>query len=149
MPLKELNQQLSLISRIVIHPKYRSIGLGEKLIKDSLPLAGTPNVEMIAVMPKYNPFAEHAGLRKITLKEPPQAATKIAAELEKLDFDLPFLASQHYVTCKLEGLTASQLTELKGLFKHNGHPMFKEIFGAVRHKDRNINDYKAELEKQA
>ena len=30
MALKELNQKLCLISRIVIHPKYRSIGLGEK-----------------------------------------------------------------------------------------------------------------------
>jgi hypothetical protein len=64
-----------------------------------------------------------------------------------LDKDLNhFLNSQHYVTGKLEGLTASQLAELKPLFRCNVHPMFKEVFGAVRHHDRTIRDYGAELE---
>src|SRR3990170_934900 len=56
--MKELNLELSTISRIVIHPKYRSIGLGAKLIRETLPRVGTPCIEMIAVMAKYNPFAE-------------------------------------------------------------------------------------------
>jgi hypothetical protein len=51
--MKELNQQLSIINRVVIHPKYRTIGLGEKLIRDTLPQVGTPYVEMVAVMAKY------------------------------------------------------------------------------------------------
>lgn len=88
-----------------MHPKYRSIGLGEKLIRDSLPLVGTPYVEMVAVMPKYNPFAEKTGMRKILIKNPPKAATKVTAELEKLGFDLQFLSSQHYIKGKLENLS--------------------------------------------
>jgi hypothetical protein len=35
------------------------------------PLAGTPYVEMPAVMAKYNPFAEKAGMKKIA-EQPPQ-----------------------------------------------------------------------------
>ena len=65
MPLGELNRQLSIISRVVVHPKYRTIGLGARLIRETLPSAGTPYVEMIAVMPKYSPFAEKAGMQKI------------------------------------------------------------------------------------
>ncbi len=36
MGMKELNQKLSNISRVVVHPKYRTIGLGSKLIRDTL-----------------------------------------------------------------------------------------------------------------
>ncbi|MCW4024950.1 MAG: ABC transporter ATP-binding protein [Candidatus Bathyarchaeota archaeon] len=148
MDLKELNQKLSIISRIVVHPKYRTIGLGEKLIRDSLPLAGTPHVEMIAVMPKYNPFAEHAGMKKILVKEPPKAATNVTAELEKLGLDLRFLGSQRYVIGKLQSLSTSQLTELRAVFVHNGHPMFREALGAIRHKKGEpTNNYPEELEK--
>ncbi|MEM2169318.1 MAG: hypothetical protein QXS10_04795 [Candidatus Bathyarchaeia archaeon] len=46
---------------MVIHPKYRSIGLGQKLVKETLPLAGTPYVEMISVMAKYNLLQRRLG----------------------------------------------------------------------------------------
>jgi ABC-type lipoprotein export system ATPase subunit len=148
MDVKELNQKLSIISRIVVHPKYRTIGLGEKLIRDSLPLIGTPYVEMIAVMPKYNPFAERAGMRKVLVKEPPQNALKVASELSGLGFDLHFLGSQRYVKSKLEGLSPGQLAGLKAVFLRNGHPMFREILGAIRHKKGEAaKDYGKELAK--
>jgi hypothetical protein len=148
MELKEINQKLALLSRIVIHPKYRSIGLGEKLIKDSLPQVGTPYVEMIAVMPKYNPFAERAGMKKIQIKGPHKAAINVTAELEKLGLDLRFLGSQRYVKDKLESLNTDQLSELKATFAHNGHPMYREALGAVRHATNETpKNYREEIEK--
>ena len=65
MSMQEINQQLSTINRIVIHPKYRTVGLGAKLIRESLPLVGTDFVELIAVMAKYSPFAEKAGMKRM------------------------------------------------------------------------------------
>jgi hypothetical protein len=47
----------------------------------ALPLAGTPYVEMPAVMAKYNPFAEKAGMQKIAEQKPPKEAVKIAETL--------------------------------------------------------------------
>ena len=41
MTIQEINSKLSIINRVVIHPKYRTIGLGAKLIRETLPLAGT------------------------------------------------------------------------------------------------------------
>jgi ABC-type lipoprotein export system ATPase subunit/GNAT superfamily N-acetyltransferase len=133
MSLKELNQNLSVISRIVVHPKYRSIGLGERLIRDSLPMVNAPYVEMVAVMPKYNPFAERAGMRKIAVKEPPKQAVSISASLEGLGFDLRLLGSQRYVQKKLEGLSAGQVADLKSVFAANVHPRFREPLGADRY----------------
>ncbi|MEM4704877.1 MAG: GNAT family N-acetyltransferase, partial [Candidatus Bathyarchaeia archaeon] len=87
MPLDELNKKLSTVSRVVVHPKYRSIGLGSLLLKKSLPLAGTPFVEMVAVMAKYNPFAEKAGMKKIAESKPSKHTLQALEQLKKLGFD--------------------------------------------------------------
>jgi hypothetical protein len=41
-----------------VHLKYRTIGLGFEPLIETLPLAGKPYIEMVAVMARYNPFAE-------------------------------------------------------------------------------------------
>jgi ABC-type ATPase with predicted acetyltransferase domain len=84
--MKALNSELSTISRVVIHPKYRSIDLGEELIGKTLPRVGTPCVEMIAVMAKYNPFDEKAGMQKIMEQKPPEEAKRIADVLSGFRF---------------------------------------------------------------
>ena len=70
LTIKEINETLATISRIVLHPKYRSLGLGEKLVKETLPLDNRPYVETMAVIAKYNPFFEKAGMKYLlnTLK---------------------------------------------------------------------------------
>jgi len=83
MNIKELNERLSTISRVIIHPKYRSIRLGQKIVRETLPLVGTPYVEMVAVMAKYNPFAEKAGMIKVTERKPPKEATRIIEKLRR------------------------------------------------------------------
>jgi predicted GNAT family N-acyltransferase len=88
MTMREVNKQLSIINRVVIHPKYRTIGLGTKIIRDTLSLAGTPHVEMVAVMAKYNPFAEKAGLQKVTEQKPVNSILAIASFLSELGFNL-------------------------------------------------------------
>ncbi len=90
--IKELQKEVSVISRIVIHPKYRSIGLGEKLVHDTLLFAGTPCVEAVAVMAKYNPFFEKAGIQKITQSKPSKHVTNALEQLAALGFDISLLA---------------------------------------------------------
>ena len=104
MTIQEMNKQLSIINRVVIYPKYRTVGLGAKLIRESLPLVGTPYVEMIAVMAKYNPFAEKAGMQKIAEQQSVESVSAVSKVLFELGFDLQFLGSERYVRGKLEGL---------------------------------------------
>src|SRR3990170_538660 len=131
--MKELNLELSTISRVVIHPKYRSIGLGAKLIRESLPRVGTPCIEMIAVMAKYNPFAEKAGMKKVLEQKPSEEAQRIADVLSGLGFDLKLLGSQKHVSDKLQNLTPQQVESLKATFIKNDHPRFRREFAANRH----------------
>jgi ABC-type lipoprotein export system ATPase subunit/GNAT superfamily N-acetyltransferase len=133
MSLKELNECLSIISRVVVHPKYRTIGLGAKLIRETLPEVKTPYVEMIAVMPKYNPFAEHAGMQKVSVSEPPTSAVQLSTLLSDFGFDMQLLGSERYVRSKLEGLNPTQLEALKEAFVTNEHQRFRKEFAVSRH----------------
>jgi hypothetical protein len=134
MTIQEINKQLSIINRIVIHPKYRTIGLGAKLIHETLPAVGTPCVEMIAVMAKYSPFAEKAGMQKISEQQPTKSLTKVTKKLSELGFDLQLLGSERYTKAKLESLTDEQVSRLKEVFLENKHPRFKREFSSSRHQ---------------
>jgi hypothetical protein len=87
---------------------------------------GTKYVEMIAVMAKYNPFAEKAGMKKIAQQQTVQTVAEVSKVLFELGFDLQLLGSQHYVQVKLENLLPLQIAKLKDTFIKNKHPRFKK-----------------------
>jgi hypothetical protein len=126
--MQELNKKLSIISRVVVHPKYRTIGLGIKLVRETLPLVGTPYVEMLAVMAKYNPFAEKAGMKKIAEQPPPKKAIKIAETLRQLGFNIHLLGSEKYVLTKLQTLNTEGVAKIRGAFIKHLHARFMKYF---------------------
>ena len=128
MSMKELNQKLSIITRVVVHPKYRTIGLGAKLVRETLAKAGTPYVEMPAVMAKYNPFAEKAGMRKIAEQPPPKEALAIAEVLSKLGFNIHLLGSEKYVLNKLNTLSEKEIQTIREAFIKHSHARFMKYF---------------------
>jgi GNAT superfamily N-acetyltransferase len=99
--IQKLNKEIATISRVVVHPKYRSIGLGERLVAETLPLVGT-HVETVAVMAKYNPFFERAGMKKIAESQPSKHITAALEELEKLGFDTALLSATSVSENKIE-----------------------------------------------
>jgi tRNA(Met) C34 N-acetyltransferase TmcA len=126
--MKELNEKLSVISRVVVHPKYRTIGLGSKLVHDTLSLAGTEYAEMSAVMAKYNPFAEKAGMRRILEQRPPKEAENIVRVLEGLGFNTQILGSNTYVVSKLQTLTEKDVLRIREAFAKYRHTRFMKSF---------------------
>jgi len=129
LPISELNQKLSNIMRVVVHPKYRTIGLGQKLVRETLSLAGTPCVETTAVMAKYNPFFERAGMTKIQETPPPKNAIVIQEVLARLGFNTTLLSSEKYSMSQLKRLTDQELSMVRQVFSKNAHLRFlKEFF---------------------
>jgi len=92
----ELQREMSTVTRVVVHPKYRTMGLGTRLVKESLARAGTPHVEALAVMAKYNPFFEKAGMRKIAESEPNKNVLRAIEQLRSLGFNPVMLGSASY-----------------------------------------------------
>ncbi len=60
--LSLLNREVRRITRVVIHPQFRGIGLAHWLVSETLPKAGVPLVEAMATMGHLNPFFEKAGM---------------------------------------------------------------------------------------
>ncbi|MCL4430411.1 MAG: ABC transporter ATP-binding protein [Chloroflexi bacterium] len=134
MIIQKMNKQLSIINRVVIHPKYRTIGLGAKIIRETLPIVGTPYVEMIAVMAKYSPFAEKAGMQKIAEQQSVESISEVCKVLREVGFDLQLLGYERYVQGILQGLSFEQISKLKEAFIKNTHPRFKKEFATSRHQ---------------
>ena len=133
--MKELNEKLARVARVVVHPKYRTIGASVKLLSESLPLCGKPYVEMIAVMARYNPFAEHAGMTRVCESKPDKSILEAMTELEKLGFISYLLAVPEINKRVLNG----QVQQVKGILSSFSYPYNRRIAGA--HGRFTMEDY--------
>jgi len=109
-----MNRNLAQINRVILHPKYRSIGLGARLVRETLPLIGRPYVETVAVMARYNPFFEKAGMTRVAESSPDPRIVSAIQELKPLGFNLIFLSSENYNLQKLR--SPSALKDIKEFF---------------------------------
>jgi len=78
--LKLINANIRTISRCIIEPRFRSLGLAVRLVKETMPLMNVPFIEALAVMGQVNPFFEKAGMTR--LDSP--AAVSVARLIEAL-----------------------------------------------------------------
>jgi hypothetical protein len=69
------------------------MGLGVKLVRETLAKAGTPCVEALAVMAKYNPFFEKAGMQKVAESKPSVSLLRAIGQLRELGFNPSMLGS--------------------------------------------------------
>jgi len=105
---------------VIVHPKYRSIGLGEKIVKETLPQAGTPFVETVAVMAKYNPFFEKAGMTHIAESKPNPHVSEALEQLEKLGFEKDLLSATDLTAKRIRTVGPEHVVDvLVKLSKHD------------------------------
>jgi GNAT superfamily N-acetyltransferase len=128
--MDELNRDFAWISRVVLNPKYRSVGLGTMLVKETLPMVGRRFVEAIAVMAKYNPFFEKAGMQKIAERKPSQGVLKALTKLHEFGFNPVFLASERHNQMTLSRLDSKQVRRVKKVLLNIPDCPFKRLAGA-------------------
>ncbi|MEM2544290.1 MAG: ATP-binding cassette domain-containing protein [Nitrososphaerota archaeon] len=114
-----VNQLFTRISRVIVAPRFRAIGLGTRLVRDTLMLADTPYVEMLAVMAKYNRFAEKAGMLLVTPHEVIKDAKKEYAlmRLREFGFDIERLHSLRYNLRVLSKLSSKELDDVEKIIR--------------------------------
>ncbi len=61
--LSLLNKNVRRISRVIIEPRFRCLGLAARLVRETMPLMNFPIIEAAAVMGAINPFFEKAGMK--------------------------------------------------------------------------------------
>ena len=74
-----LNEELRCISRVIVDPRYRGMGLAMRLVKHALATAQTRYTEALAVMGRVSPFFEHAGMMAYERQALPAEDRAIAA----------------------------------------------------------------------
>jgi len=67
-----INRELRVISRVVVAPNWRGLGLASRLVAEALPQIGTPYVEAMAAMGRVHPFFEQAGMTAYPQSPSPQ-----------------------------------------------------------------------------
>jgi ABC-type ATPase with predicted acetyltransferase domain len=67
-----VNQHLRTISRVVVHPQFRSLGLSSVLVRCLCKHCDTRYVEAIARMARAHPFFDRAGMTRIAPANPDQ-----------------------------------------------------------------------------
>jgi len=130
--VEELNRDWTIISRVIIHPKYRTTGLGHRLVRETLPLCGRHHVELVAVMAQYNPFAEHAGMKKILEKQPDASILEAIEGLRGLGFNPVMLASESYSYKRLMELNPEQFSEVGRILLNVGAHYYKRLMSTGR-----------------
>ncbi|MEM3510068.1 MAG: ATP-binding cassette domain-containing protein [Nitrososphaerales archaeon] len=111
--VEHLNRDFITISRVVIHPKYRGVGLAVRLVKETLPKVGYKYVEALVVMAKYNPFFKKAGMQEVEYTSTLSLKSRENLQhLTKYDIDPRLAAAKQYITQKLEKLKPNQIESL-------------------------------------
>ena len=57
-----LNHEVRCISRVVVHPQWRGLGLAVRLVREALANMTTPYTEALAAMGRVHPFFRRAGM---------------------------------------------------------------------------------------
>ncbi|HUS78366.1 MAG TPA: GNAT family N-acetyltransferase, partial [Patescibacteria group bacterium] len=130
--LSELNRDWTIISRVVVHPKYRTIGLGVRLVKETLPLCGRRHVELMAVMAQYNPFAERAGMKLVLRREPHPSVVKAVNGLQELGFNPPLMSSESYNRRRLKDLSDEEMERLREILLGVSTQYYKRLSSSGR-----------------
>ena len=108
---KEVNRLFIRIWRVIVDPRFRGIGLGTKLVKETMPLVGKPFVESLAVMGRYNPFFEKAGMKRYKA----EYSKEIKQALERLRryFDTSLITNEKYTKAVMKRLSEGDLEEIR------------------------------------
>jgi ABC-type ATPase with predicted acetyltransferase domain len=61
------NANVRTLSRVIVHPQFRSIGLASLLVREVCRGAETRYVEALAVMGRVHPFFERGGMRRVAV----------------------------------------------------------------------------------
>ena len=107
MAMRFVNDNIRCICRVVLEPRYRGLGLAQRLITETMSKLNMPYIEALAVMGKINPFFEKAGMMKFEAK-PTGRCVKMAEVLGVLGIEGNDLVDTERVNAMIESLSGRQ-----------------------------------------
>lgn len=106
-----LNAELRCISRVIVHPQWRGLGLAVRLVRSALDDPHTIFTEALAAMGKVHPFFERAGM--LAYHRPPHIYDdRLVVALSHCGFDALDLATLGLLLQRVDQLPEAQRTWL-------------------------------------
>lgn len=112
-----INKNIRCISRVIIEPRFRGLGLAQRLVRQTMPMMNVPIIEAVAVMGRINPFLEKAGMRPYTSK-PSKHCTQLIEAFSIIGIEDKDLIEPQKVQRKLSQLNGEQAGFIKREIKH-------------------------------
>ena len=107
--LNIVNKNIRCISRVIIDPRFRGIGLASWLVAQTMAKVEIPIVESLAVMGKVNPFFEKAGMKSYSANIPSRCL-QLKEAFSTVGIEEAELVSPSIVHEKTEALTSQKKT---------------------------------------
>jgi GNAT superfamily N-acetyltransferase len=114
--LAQLNQHVRCISRIIVEPQWRGLGLASWLVRATMPVMDVAMIESMASMGRFHPFLDNAGMRPYCPPEDP-ASKHLAATLVSLNIGRQFWHDPDAVQVRMDCLLEKQARLLERAIK--------------------------------
>lgn len=121
-----INKNIRCISRVIIEPRFRSLGLAVRLVRETMPMLDVPVIEAMAVMGAVNPFFEKAGMKPFTAPVPARCVRLIEA-LNLVGIEQKRLIDADFVRRKIRRLPKQKAEFIESEFK-----LFLQSYGKRR-----------------
>jgi hypothetical protein len=127
--LNLLNKNVRTISRVIIEPRFRSLGLAVRLVRETMLLMNVRFIEALAVMGQVNPFFEKAGMTRMS--SPPSAAcVRLVEAFDAIGIGEGGLIDPQLVQEKLDSMLDTRCSKLD--FIENEIILFLQCYGKRR-----------------
>ena len=112
-----INKNIRCISRVIIEPRFRGLGLASRLVRQTMPKMNVPIIEAMAVMGRVNPFLEKAGMKPFAFK-PPKRFAQLLESLSMIGIEDNDLIDPQIVQRKLSRLSRTETEFIDVEIKH-------------------------------
>ncbi len=113
LQLQLLNKHVRCISRVIIEPRYRGLGLAAWLVRETMPLLDVSIIESLAVMGLVNPFFVKAGL-KVHCGKPLERVERLIEAFGITGIEDEIFIEPGKVQQKLDGLSGAEAEFVEG-----------------------------------
>jgi hypothetical protein len=127
-----IDKNIRRISRVIIEPRFRGLGLASRLVRETMPKMGVPIIEGIAVMGLVNPFLEKAGMKSYVAKMSVRCAQLLEA-FSMVGIEKNLLISPQKVQQKLDRLRGTKAKFIEPQIK-----LFLKSYGKRRNSQAGL-----------
>jgi hypothetical protein len=139
--LSLINKNIRCISRVIIEPRFRGLGLASRLVRETMPEMNIPIIEAMAVMGIVNPFFEKAGMKAFAAKMPVRCIELIEA------FSAVGIEEKELINAEEVQRKIGRLGQLEGEFIEFGIKRFLQSYGGRRYEKASVERMRFVLSK--